>query len=67
MTNEQRIRGADARVDWAVVVTGYQEEAVTRTAAEGLGAGDFASRGATGVVDAAYRVAHSVTHDELRA
>jgi hypothetical protein len=29
MTREQRIRGADAGVDWALVVTGYDERAVS--------------------------------------
>ena len=29
MTEEQRIRGLDAGVDWALLLTGYSEEAVT--------------------------------------
>lgn len=29
MTNEQRMRGADAGVDWALLVTGYDQEAFT--------------------------------------
>lgn len=46
MTSEQRIRGADAGVDWALVVTGYDEQAVAgveradlkKTRLEGRGA-----------------------------
>ena len=46
MTREQRIRGADAGVDWALMVTGYDEEAVAgveradfeKTRLEGRGA-----------------------------
>ena len=30
MTNEQRIRGADAGVDWAVLVTGYNQDALAK-------------------------------------
>ncbi len=32
MTNEQRIRGADGGVDWALLVTGYRQDAVAALA-----------------------------------
>lgn len=65
MTREQRIRGADAGVDWAVLVTGYEQAAVSDIDACGLGTTALERHGATGIVEAIYRVAHSVSQRDL--
>jgi len=56
MTNEQRIRGADAGVDWAVVLAGYREEALPSLALN--------SKGARGVSEAYYRYDYSLARGE---
>ena len=56
MTNEQRIRGADAGVDWALVVTGYRIDAL---AALDLGAGLH------GATDARYRLDYTLAAGEI--
>ncbi len=65
MTNEQRIRGADTGVDWALVVTGYSEEVLAR-----LSEADFleelARRGAARVLSAAYRLDYSLSASEIK-
>jgi hypothetical protein len=65
MTNEQRIRGSDAAVDWAIVVTGYREDAVARLAGAGPGALPLATQGATEVRYGTYRIDYLLTADEL--
>jgi hypothetical protein len=55
-TAEQRIRGGDARADWAVVIGGYDVEAV-RSAA-----GELALPGA---ITGLYRLAYSLTPRDL--
>jgi hypothetical protein len=67
MTNEQRIRGADAGVDWAVLVTGYREDALAQLADGDLGAQRLAERGAAGIQSAIYRMDYSLSHDEISA
>ena len=53
MTDEQRIRGADAGFDWALVVTGYDEDAL-------------ASRRLVEEADnSLYRMHYQLAHDEL--
>ena len=52
MTIEQRIRGADAGVDWAVLVTGYHQDALTGLMRVDLGTARFEEHGATGVLGA---------------
>ena len=65
MTNEQRIRGAaDAGVDSALIVTGYDSAAVDELA-QGLTAVELERRGATGVTHAAYRLDYSLASTEL--
>ncbi len=61
MTNEQRIRGADASVASVLIVTGYRENAID----EALSPDDLAQFGATGISDAKYRLDYSLTKDEL--
>lgn len=67
MTNEQRIRGADAGVDWAIFVTGYSEGALAQLAEGDLGAQRLAGQGAAGILSAIYRMDYSLSHDEISA
>jgi len=67
MTNEQRIRGADAGVDWAVLVTAYSEESLANLMQADLGGAQLERRGAAGVVSAMYRLAHTLTEREIDA
>jgi len=67
MTNEQRLRGADAGVDWALLVTGYSEEALASLAHTGLGYAQLENHGATGVHAATYRMDYSIIRRELDA
>jgi len=65
MTNEQRIRGADAPVDWALLLTAYAEPALGALAHDELGAAQLQSRGAEDVVEARYRIHHALTREEV--
>ena len=65
MTNEQRIRGADAGLDWALLVTGYREQALGRLADADLNNAQLASRGATNVTSAVYRMDYSLACAEI--
>jgi hypothetical protein len=67
MTNEQRIRGADASVDWAVLVTGYNQDALARLMQSDLGDAQFGQHGAAGVLAAMYRMEYSIIHQEVDA
>ncbi len=64
MTREQRIRGADAGVDWALLVTGYSQGSLETLAQAELGAGQLEARGARGVVAALYRTDYTLTAQE---
>lgn len=65
MTNEQRIRGADRAVDAAIVLTGYDGDAVA-ACAQGLCAEDgLPARGARELMSAVYRLDYSLDHTEL--
>jgi len=65
MTNEQRIRGADAGVDWALVVTGYGEDGLARLSADDF-LEELARRGAAQVLSAAYRLDYSLSAGEIK-
>ncbi len=65
MTREQSIRGADAGVDWAVLVTGYRAETVDALAAGGLDAATLASHGADACVHGRYRLHCALGRDEV--
>lgn len=65
MTNEQRIRGADAGVDWALLLTAYSEEALSKLVREVLGPARLEQHGATGVLNGVYRIDYSLTHAEV--
>jgi hypothetical protein len=67
MTNEQRLRGADAGVDCALLVTGYSQEALASLEQAGLGNAQLEKHGATGVLAATYRMEYSVIRRELGA
>ncbi len=66
MTAEQRIRGADTGVDWALLVTGYERSAVAALAQDGLGAAVLERRGAFDVVSASYEAVHALTQTDMR-
>jgi len=66
-TNEQRIRGKDAAVDSALLVTGYNAEAVSALGQTGLGGPQLEQRGAIGVRGGVYQMAYSLTERELRS
>jgi hypothetical protein len=67
MTNEQRIRGADAGVDWALFVTGYGEGALARLKQGDLSHTRIEERGGTAVSDAMYRMQYMLTDREVSA
>ena len=67
MTNEQRIRGADAGVDWALLVTGYSQDALANLMRADLGNAQLEKYGATGVLGAMYRMEYSIIHREVDA
>ncbi len=67
MTNEQRIRGADAGVDWVLLVTGYSQDALEGLAQADLGNAQLERHGATGVLGAMYRMEYSVIQREIHA
>jgi hypothetical protein len=65
MTNEQRIRGADAAPGWTLFVTGYRAEALKALAREALAPPRLAAQGLLEPAAALYRIDHTVTHDEV--
>lgn len=67
MTREQRIRGADASVDHAIVVTGYDAAAVSAAAQALAGDGGLAGRGACAITWAGYRMDYALSASELAA
>lgn len=67
MTNEQRIRGADRRVDSAVILTGYDAAAVAEGAKQLIGDGGVEGRGARELRFAIYRCSYSLARAEVDA
>ena len=67
MTNEQRIRGADASLDWALLVTGYSQDEMTRLEQADLSVGELEARGATGVHRALYRMEYMLAGHDIKA
>lgn len=67
MTSEQRIRGADAGFDWALLVTGYSRDALAQLMQADLGSAELERHGATGVLAALYRMDYALTERELGA
>ena len=66
-TKEQSIRGKDAAVDWAVVVTGYDARSVAALGKDGLGAPRLAQRGAAGIVAGVYGIAYTLSAIDVHA
>ena len=67
MTNEQRMRGADAGVDWALLVTGYDEAVVERLVDADLGRDRLAEHGVSSLSAATYTLQYLLTKRELNA
>ena len=67
MTTEQRIRGADAGVDWILLVTGYGDDTVAGLAQADLSRAKIERHGGTAISDGLYRLQYLVTHREVRA
>lgn len=67
MTNEQRIRGADVGIDWALLTTGYSHGALAALSQSDLSDDRFAHNGATGVVSALYRTDYTLIASEIDA
>jgi hypothetical protein len=67
MTNEQRIRGADARVDLALMLTGYEAEALLEVTRTLLGPQHLERRGAAVAADGVYSLCYTLTHAEVDA
>jgi hypothetical protein len=66
-TVEQRIRGQDAAVDWALLVTGFERSRVDALASGALRPSELERRGASGVASATYQLVHSVSDRDLAA
>jgi hypothetical protein len=66
MTNEQRLRGADAGIGWAVIVTGYEQDALDELGTALLSAAGMESRGATSVRHGLYAMHYSLARSEVR-
>ena len=67
MTNEQRMRGTDAGVDWALFLTAYNQDALASLIQARLGNASLEENGAIGIVDATYRMEYSLTDREVDA
>ena len=67
MTSEQRIRGADAGVDWALLVTGYAQDALAGLMQGELGGAQLATHGVAGVLAGMYRMDYAIVAQELGA
>ena len=66
-TNEQRIRGSDAPVDWALLVTGYEAGSVAALAEATHRQERFERHGAAGYAGAIYQIAYALEDRELQA
>lgn len=67
MTTEQRIRGADARVDWTLLVTGYDKDAVAMLVQDDLLRARLEAHGGTAVTEGMYELQYMVTEREVQA
>jgi hypothetical protein len=65
MTSEQRIRGADAGVDWALLATGYERDALSDLEQGVFSRAELEKRGATDVASATYQAAYTLTDREV--
>ena len=67
MTSEQQIRGADAGVDWALVATGYEHDAVAELESAELSLRELRAHGCASASLVLYRAAYSLSADEIDA
>jgi len=67
MTNEQRIRGTDTGVDWALLVMGYEADALSCLARDVLGPQHLERRGVVAAIDGHYGLDYALTHAEVDA
>lgn len=67
MTNEQRIRGADAGFGWALLTTGYSLAGLDALAETTLAKASLEAHGAKDAVHAIYQNAYTVTAQEIDA
>jgi hypothetical protein len=67
MTNEQRIRGADAGVDWALVATGYSREVLAGLVQHDTFKQQLAEHGAPANRALLYQLEYSLSADEIDA
>ena len=65
LTVEQRIRGQDAAVDWALLVTGFARSQVEAVATGVLSPSALAQRGASDVASGTYQLVHCVSNRDL--
>lgn len=65
MTNEQRLRGPDGGMDWALMVAGYRESALADLEAQGLATASLAAHGAEAPVEGQYVMDCSLTDAEV--
>ena len=63
-TGEQSIRGKDAEVDWAILVTGYNAARVADVSTGALSAARLAEAGAEGIVAGVYQQSYALTDRE---
>jgi hypothetical protein len=64
MTREQQIRGADAGVDGALLVTGYDRAALETLLNGELGAAALAQHGAIDATEALYSMHYTLTRQQ---
>ena len=67
MTTEQRIRGADARVDWTLLVTGYDTDALAMLSQDDLGRARLETHGGTAVTEGMYELQYALSEREVQA
>jgi hypothetical protein len=65
MTNEQRIRGADAGIDWALVATGYSREVLAVLVQHDTFKQQLAEHGAAANPCLLYQLEYSLSADEI--
>ena len=67
MTDEQRIRGADGGIGWALLATGYGASDLAAAAQGELSGRRFAEQGAVDVQSALYRMDYTLVAREIAA
>ena len=67
MTNEQRIRGADAGVAWALLLMGYDEQALNACADRVLARSELEARGAIDLTESVYALDYALSREDLGA